>query len=89
MSDYTKAHHALTIEANLNDPSLTQAAFDLLRLHARAYGLTNIGRIYVSLKFEVSGQSYGVHIKELEARIESLWLADITKHEITPIVQSR
>ena len=78
---YETAHHTITIEVNICEPALAPAVFDLLRQHARAHGLSDVGQIFVTVSVEFSGQTELKEVDELGARIENLWLGQITKHE--------
>ncbi len=62
----------------MNEPALVPAAFDLLRLNARACGLRDVGHIHIHLSVEVEGRCYEGHVKELRERLGVLWFGDVT-----------
>jgi hypothetical protein len=73
-----KQHRTVTLEVDMNEPALVPAAFDLLRLNARACGLRDVGQIYIHLKIEVEGSCYEGHVKELRERLGVFWFGDVT-----------
>jgi hypothetical protein len=77
-----KQHYTVTLEADTNEPALTGAVFDLLRTHARACGLPDIGHISVNLSVDFAGATYPRRIEELRARLDALWLGQVAKVEV-------
>lgn len=80
MSD--KQHHIVTLDVDFNEPALVPAAFDLLRLNARACNLPDVDNIFVHLTLVVEGSAYERNIDELRERLGALWFGDITKVQV-------
>jgi hypothetical protein len=77
-----KQHYTVTLEADTNEPALTGAVFDILRVHARACDLPDIGHISVNLTVECAGFTCPRRIEELRARLDALWLGQVSKVEV-------
>ncbi len=71
--------YTVEITTDTIEPALTGTVFDLMRTQARALGLADVGHIYVHIKMEFSGRAAPGDIEELEARLEALWLGQVTK----------
>lgn len=74
--------YTATLEVDMNEPALVPAAFDLLRLNARACGLPDIGHIYIHLSVELEGFTHERKVEELGNRLEALWLDSLTKVQV-------
>ncbi len=74
--------YTVTLEADHSEPALTGAVFDILRVHARACGLPDIGYISVNLTVEFAGFTCPRRIEELRARLDALWLGQVSKVEV-------
>ncbi len=68
----------VTLEVDMSEPALVPAAFDLLRLNARACGLPDVDRIYIHLTVEVEGRCFEKQVDELSERLGALWFGDVT-----------
>ena len=71
-------HYHVTLEVDLNEPALVPAAFDLLRLNARACHLSDVENIFIHLTIEVGGKAHEREVEELRERLGALWLGDVT-----------
>jgi len=79
-----KQAHLVTLEVDMTEPALVPAAFDLLRILAKAHGMPDVGRIYIHMTAEFDGYCYEQQIDELRARLNQLWIGGIAKHVTTP-----
>lgn len=80
MSRYQDAFHTVEVELNLNEPALVAGAFDLIRTYARAYGLPDIGQVYITLRIEFQGRTHQAHVDEFGDRLDQLWIGQVVKH---------
>ncbi len=58
--------------------ALVPAAFDLLRLNARACNLPDVENIFIHLTLVVEGSAHERNIDELRERLGALWFGDVT-----------
>lgn len=77
-----RQHHVVTLEADIDEPALVPAAFDLLHLNARACGLPDVERIHIHLTVKVEGSCYDAQVKELKSRLHTLWFGGVSKVQI-------
>lgn len=75
-------HRTVTLEAQLSQPALTPAAFDLFRTNAAACGLPDIGKVTVHLTVEVEGVTEARHVQALRERLLTLWFGQIDTVEV-------
>ena len=80
MSEHQR--RTVTLEVDMTEPALLPAAFDLLRLNARACGLPDVERIFIHLTVEVEGTCHPRQVQELNERLGALWFGDVTKVEV-------
>ena len=74
--------YTVTLEADMNEPALVPAAFDLLRLNARACGLPDVGHIYIHFSVEVEGFTHEGKVTELRERLAALWFGGVAKVQV-------
>ncbi len=80
---YVKAHHTVTVEAVFDEPALAGAAFDLIRLHAEAKGLGDIGSTRVELTLEFAGVTIQKKVDEFSHRLDRLWFSNVVSDEVS------
>lgn len=73
--------YKVEIACDLSEPALVPATFDLIRLYARAYGLPDIGHIYIGLQVEFEGNSTERKVNELATRLDQLWIGGLRQLE--------
>lgn len=74
--------HKVEITCDLSEPALIPATFDLIRLYARAYGLPDVGHIYITLQIEFQGHTYVQYVDKFSDRLDQLWLGQVTKRDV-------
>ena len=76
------ASYHLTLTAEMEEPGLVPAAFDVLRTQAKACGLKEVEGIKIHLELQVSGRVHSQQVEELRARLEALWFGAVDSCEI-------
>lgn len=73
----------VTVEMELDEPALTQAAFELFHTYAQSCGLDDTGRVDVRLQATFEGPAYEQELERFKVKVRDIASAHVLKVEDT------